>query len=77
MRVQGFVHKVKILKLSNNKLETCRNSGLEKCYALREVWLDSNHIQDISEVLAGPSVPRPATESLLDPKDIDGLVCKG
>jgi len=41
---------VKILKLSNNRLETCRNSGLEKCYALCEVWLDSNHIQDVSEV---------------------------
>jgi hypothetical protein len=41
---------VKTLKLSDNLLETCRNSGLEKCYALCELWLDSNHIQDVAEV---------------------------
>lgn len=41
---------VKTLKLSNNLLETCRNSGLEKCYALCELWLDSNCIQDVAEV---------------------------
>ena len=41
---------VKILKLSNNLLETCSNSGLEKCYGLVELWLDGNNIQDVVEV---------------------------
>lgn len=41
---------VKILKLSNNLLETCNNSGLEKCYGLVELWLDGNNIQDVVEV---------------------------
>lgn len=41
---------VRTLKLSENMLTTCKNSGLEKCYALREIWLDSNQIEDVVEV---------------------------
>jgi len=41
---------VRTLKLSENLLKTCQNSGLEKCYALRELWLDSNRIEDVIEV---------------------------
>ena len=41
---------LRTLKLSDNLLETCRNSGLEKCYGLTEIWLDSNNIQDVVEV---------------------------
>jgi hypothetical protein len=48
---------VKTLKLSHNLLNTCRNSGLEKCYALCELWLDSNHIQDVAEVSCLAQLP--------------------
>eukprot|EP00536_Pseudo-nitzschia_multiseries_P008118 jgi/Psemu1/287592/fgenesh1_pg.200_\ len=46
---------VRTLLLSNNLLTTCKNSGLEKCFALREIWLDSNRIEDVLEIsgLAG------------------------
>jgi len=46
---------VRTLILSNNLLKTCKYSGLEKCFALREIWLDSNRIEDVLEVsgLAG------------------------
>ncbi len=48
---------VRTLKLSNNLLETCRNSGLEKCYGLTEIWLDSNNIQDVVEVSSLARLP--------------------
>eukprot|EP00537_Pseudo-nitzschia_pungens_P006906 CAMPEP_0172378308 /NCGR_PEP_ID=MMETSP1060-20121228/69353_1 /TAXON_ID=37318 /ORGANISM="Pseudo-nitzschia pungens, Strain cf. cingulata" /LENGTH=1742 /DNA_ID=CAMNT_0013106025 /DNA_START=161 /DNA_END=5389 /DNA_ORIENTATION=- len=41
--------------LVEQSFENMQNSGLEKCFALREIWLDSNRIEDVLEVsgLAG------------------------
>ena len=48
---------VRTLKLSENLLTTCQHSGLEKCYALREIWLDSNCIEDVVEVSGLAQLP--------------------
>ena len=48
---------VRILKLSGNLLVTCNDSGLEKCYAIQELWLDDNLIDNVIEVSGLSSLP--------------------
>jgi len=45
--LSGQVH---TLKLSGNLLRTCSDSGLEKCFAIQNLWLDNNLIDNVIEV---------------------------
>jgi hypothetical protein len=39
-----------VLRLSHNHISSTRGGGLDRCFALRELWLDGNDVQDLCQV---------------------------
>ncbi|KAG7368807.1 leucine rich repeat LRR-containing protein [Nitzschia inconspicua] len=48
---------IQTLKLSHNQISTTRG-GLDRCYALRELWLDGNCIRDLHQVSGLARLPQ-------------------